>query len=119
MLACFLLACQQAFGTEFRESREVERIDGNSSPVDGKNLYRREDGTLVELFPEPEAHLQIANSTRRKLGEFLGCAVCTCCDAEKTYCKHLPCCYSINCNVQPFGLCKFVPVVCNCNGCGL
>ncbi|KAL2649669.1 hypothetical protein R1flu_017797 [Riccia fluitans] len=120
MLACFLFACQQVLGTELRQPKEDEEIDPNSSPVDEKNLYRMEDGTLVQLFPEPETHLQFANSTRRKLGEFLGCAFCKCCDAEKTFCKAgLPCCYSINCNVQPFGLCKFIPVACNCNGCGI
>ncbi|KAG6547505.1 hypothetical protein Mapa_010953 [Marchantia paleacea] len=120
MLLCFLFTCQQVLGIELRHSEENDQPDLSLSPVDEKNLYRTDDGNFIELFPEPESHLHFANSTRRKLGEFLGCAFCKCCDAAKTFCKAgLPCCYSINCNVQPFGFCKFVPIACNCKECGI
>ncbi|KAK4433032.1 hypothetical protein Salat_1065400 [Sesamum alatum] len=62
------------------------------------------------------------NESRRKLGSFQICALCTCCGgASKSYCLASPCCYAINCNIpnRPFGFCSFTPKTCNCFGCHL
>uniref|UniRef100_A0A7N0TDN3 DUF7866 domain-containing protein n=1 Tax=Kalanchoe fedtschenkoi TaxID=63787 RepID=A0A7N0TDN3_KALFE len=59
--------------------------------------------------------------SRRKLGSFQICAVCTCCGGITRVCISSPCCYSINCNMpnRPFGYCSFTPKTCNCFGCHL
>ncbi|KAI3705970.1 hypothetical protein L1987_76220 [Smallanthus sonchifolius] len=71
------------------------------------------------------------NDSRRKLGSFKICSLCTCCSAGggggggggggRGYCLPSPCCYAINCNIpnRPFGFCSFTPKTCNCFGCHL
>ncbi|KAI4350159.1 hypothetical protein L6164_010668 [Bauhinia variegata] len=51
------------------------------------------------------------NESRRKLGSFQICALCTCCGGAKGVCLPSPCCYAINCNIpnRPFGFCSFTP----------
>ncbi|XP_057788826.1 uncharacterized protein LOC131005772 [Salvia miltiorrhiza] len=62
----------------------------------------------------------MVNESRRKLGSFQICSLCTCCGgASRSYCLPSPCCYAINCNIpnRPFGFCSFTPKTCNCFGC--
>ncbi|KAI3746096.1 hypothetical protein L6452_08517 [Arctium lappa] len=68
----------------------------------------------------------VLNDTRRKLGGFQICSLCTCCNTGGgggggKYCLPSPCCYAINCNIpnRPFGFCSFTPKTCNCFGCHL
>ncbi|KZV31227.1 hypothetical protein F511_17101 [Dorcoceras hygrometricum] len=64
----------------------------------------------------------MVNDSRRKLGSFQICALCTCCGGRgRSYCLASPCCYAINCNIpnRPFGFCSFTPKTCNCFGCHL
>ncbi|MFS7996501.1 hypothetical protein Hanom_Chr12g01130681 [Helianthus anomalus] len=71
----------------------------------------------------------VLNDSRRKLGSFKICSLCTCCSGGggggggggKGYCLPSPCCYAINCNIpnRPFGFCSFTPKTCNCFGCHL
>ncbi|KAE9619083.1 hypothetical protein Lal_00047400 [Lupinus albus] len=57
--------------------------------------------------------------SRRKLGSFQICALCTCCGGAKGLCLPSPCCYAINCSIpnKPFGFCSFTPKTCNCLEC--
>ncbi|KAK7344111.1 hypothetical protein VNO77_13395 [Canavalia gladiata] len=61
------------------------------------------------------------NESRRKLGSFQICALCTCCGGPRGICLPSPCCYVINCNIpnRPFGFCSFTPKTCNCFECNL
>ncbi|KAL1532865.1 hypothetical protein AAHA92_32825 [Salvia divinorum] len=71
------------------------------------------------MVPVVEAETIIS---RRKLGSFQICALCTCCGGgSRNYCLSTPCCYAINCNIpnRPFGFCSFTPKTCNCFGCHL
>ncbi|KAM0061694.1 hypothetical protein Hdeb2414_s0004g00139151 [Helianthus debilis subsp. tardiflorus] len=67
----------------------------------------------------------VLNDSRRKLGSFKICSLCTCCSGGggggKGYCLPSPCCYAINCNIpnRPFGFCSFTPKTCNCFRCHL
>ncbi|XP_047966586.1 uncharacterized protein LOC125210967 [Salvia hispanica] len=73
---------------------------------------------LVELGKEEV--MVMVNDSRRKLGSFQICSLCTCCGgASRSYCLPSPCCYAINCNIpnRPFGFCSFTPKTCNCFGC--
>ncbi|ESW11728.1 hypothetical protein PHAVU_008G054900 [Phaseolus vulgaris] len=65
--------------------------------------------------------MMMMNESRRKLGSFQICALCTCCGGAKGVCLPSPCCYAINCNIphRPFGFCSFTPKTCNCFGCHL
>ncbi|KAK7243266.1 hypothetical protein RIF29_38059 [Crotalaria pallida] len=65
--------------------------------------------------------MMMMNESRRKLGSFQICAVCTCCGGARGVCLPSPCCYAINCNIpnRPFGFCSFTPKTCNCLGCHL
>ncbi|XWS58825.1 hypothetical protein CRYUN_Cryun08bG0067000 [Craigia yunnanensis] len=77
-----------------------------------------------EMFPlveENMVNMMMFNESRRKLGSFQICAVCTCCGGAKGVCLPSPCCYAINCNIpnRPFGFCSFTPKTCNCFGCHL
>ncbi|MCI03784.1 hypothetical protein A2U01_0024825 [Trifolium medium] len=65
--------------------------------------------------------MMVMNDSRRKLGVFRICALCTCCGGAKGVCIPSPCCYAINCNLpnKPFGFCSFAPKYCNCFGCHL
>ncbi|KAL3520539.1 hypothetical protein ACH5RR_018688 [Cinchona calisaya] len=81
------------------------------------------NGTVVEdMVPmiEPGKEMMVmVNESRRKLGSFQICALCTCCVARGGYCLPTPCCYAISCNIpnRPFGVCSFLPKTCNCFGC--
>nr|GLL23144.1 uncharacterized protein LOC109187960 [Ipomoea trifida]GME01303.1 uncharacterized protein LOC109187960 [Ipomoea batatas] len=81
------------------------------------------EGWVPLLEPgKAEKMAVMLNDTRRKLGSFQICALCTCCGgAGKGYCLPTPCCYAINCNIpnRPFGFCSFTPKTCNCFGCHL
>ncbi|XP_038998056.1 uncharacterized protein LOC120123171 [Hibiscus syriacus] len=59
--------------------------------------------------------------SRRKLGSFQICAVCTCCGGAQGACSPSQCCYAIDCDIPhtPFGFCSFIPKTCNCFGCHL
>ena len=74
---------------------------------------------LVE--PGKVEMMMMMNESRRKLGSFQICALCTCCGGAKGLCLPSPCCYAINCNIpnRPFGFCSFTPKTCNCFGCHL
>ncbi|XP_014513176.1 uncharacterized protein LOC106771685 [Vigna radiata var. radiata] len=65
--------------------------------------------------------MMMMNESRRKLGSFQICALCTCCGGAKGICLPSPCCYAINCNIpnRPFGFCSFTPKTCNCFQCHL
>ncbi|OIT27662.1 hypothetical protein A4A49_30003 [Nicotiana attenuata] len=79
-------------------------------------------GEEPEMVPIIEEKMMVMlNETRRKLGSFKICAICTCCGGAKGYCVPSPCCYAINCNIphRPFGFCSFTPRTCNCFGCHL
>ncbi|CAN6582310.1 unnamed protein product [Malus baccata var. baccata] len=76
-------------------------------------------GPLVPLIGAEKMKTLVMNETRRKLGSFQICALCTCCGGAKGLCLPSPCCYAINCNIpnRPFGFCSFTPKTCNCFGC--
>ncbi|KAL8517789.1 hypothetical protein ACS0TY_009200 [Phlomoides rotata] len=76
---------------------------------------------MVPLVEAGKVEMMVmANESRRKLGSFQICSLCTCCGgASRSYCVPTPCCYAINCNIpnRPFGFCSFTPKTCNCFGC--
>ncbi|KAI4368252.1 hypothetical protein MLD38_016828 [Melastoma candidum] len=90
--------------------KEADSGDGEA----GDLVPLMEDGGKMEMIP-------FFNETRRKLGSFQICAVCTCCGGARGVCLPSPCCYAINCNIpnRPFGFCAFTPKTCNCFGCHL
>ncbi|XP_010551280.1 PREDICTED: uncharacterized protein LOC104821944 [Tarenaya hassleriana] len=90
--------------------RANSEIQGNGSST--------EEGEMVPLMEE---RFVLVNETRRKLGSFQLCSVCTCCGGSKGICLASPCCFAINCNIpnRPFGYCSFTPKTCNCFGCHL
>ncbi|KAJ0971866.1 hypothetical protein J5N97_019825 [Dioscorea zingiberensis] len=77
--------------------------------------------TAMKPMVAPGQGWMVYNETRRRLGSFQICALCTCCGGPKGLCIPSPCCYSINCNIpnRPFGYCSFIPKTCNCLGCHL
>ncbi|KAJ9542544.1 hypothetical protein OSB04_029050 [Centaurea solstitialis] len=88
------------------------------------------DESMVPLIGKGEMLELVLNDTRRKLGGFQICSLCTCCNSGNgggggggggKYCLPSPCCYAINCNIpnRPFGFCSFTPKTCNCFGCHL
>lgn len=84
------------------------------------------NGTEAEMVPlmeegKMEKMMMVMNESRRRLGSFQICALCTCCGGAKGLCLPSPCCYAINCNIpnRPFGFCSFTPKTCNCFGCHL
>ncbi|KAL8233157.1 hypothetical protein R6Q57_002935 [Mikania cordata] len=83
---------------------------------------------MVPLISPEKGNMMglVLNESRRKLGGFKICALCTCCSGTgagggRGYCLPSPCCYAINCNIpnRPFGFCSFTPKTCNCFGCHL
>lgn len=92
-----------------------------STIVEGKNGTSVEE--MVPLIEPGKEMMLMLNDTRRKLGSFQICALCTCCGsgARGGYCLPTPCCYAISCNIpnRPFGFCSFLPKTCNCFGCHL
>ncbi|KAH7405488.1 hypothetical protein KP509_15G072400 [Ceratopteris richardii] len=74
-----------------------------------------------EIIPHPNLQNHSFNITRRALGSFRICALCTCCGGRHRFCIPSACCYTITCGSpnRPFGLCSFTPVSCNCFGCHL
>ncbi|XP_077228873.1 ubiquitin carboxyl-terminal hydrolase [Tasmannia lanceolata] len=79
------------------------------------------NGSEMKPLVEPGVGTMVLNETRRRLGSFQICAVCTCCGGPKRLCLPSPCCYAINCNIpnRPFGVCSLIPKTCNCFGCHL
>lgn len=75
----------------------------------------------MEPLIEQGAGWMVLNETRRRLGKFQICALCTCCGGARRVCLASPCCYAINCNIpnRPFGFCSFTPRTCNCFGCNI
>ncbi|CAN6462582.1 unnamed protein product [Victoria cruziana] len=81
-----------------------------------------QNASSAEFVPVGEAEIRpVFNESRRRLGNFQVCALCTCCSGGRHLCVITPCCYAIACNIpnRPFGLCSFVPRTCNCLGCHL
>ncbi|XP_030463287.1 uncharacterized protein LOC115683040 [Syzygium oleosum] len=76
---------------------------------------------MVPLVEQGKFEMVELNETRRRLGSFQICALCTCCGGARGVCLPSPCCYAINCNIpnRPFGFCSFTPKTCNCFGCHL
>ncbi|KAE8706503.1 GDT1-like protein 3-like [Hibiscus syriacus] len=102
----FLFVSDRVFNCN--EATSMAQVNGSSEMVP---LVDREAIKMMKLF----------NESRRKLGSFQICAVCTCCGGAKGLCLPSPCCYAINCNIpnRPFGFCSFTPKTCNCFGCHL
>ncbi|KMZ75567.1 hypothetical protein ZOSMA_113G00550 [Zostera marina] len=77
-----------------------------------------DDGSS-DMRMKPLVSQEMINETRRRLGSFQVCGLCTCCGGVRRQCLPSPCCYTINCNLpnRPFGLCSFTPKACNCFGC--
>lgn len=106
---------------------EAKFEHANGSIVEGKNGASVEgpEGLekMVPLIEPGKEMVLMLNDTRRKLGSFQICALCTCCGsgARGGYCLPTPCCYAISCNIpnRPFGFCSFLPKTCNCFGCHL
>ncbi|KAI3470341.1 hypothetical protein Pfo_027004 [Paulownia fortunei] len=71
---------------------------------------------MVPLVEPGKGEMMVmVNESRRKLGSFQICSLCTCCGGgSKSYCLPSPCCYAINCNIpnRPFGFCSFTPKTC-------
>ncbi|XVF06952.1 hypothetical protein REPUB_Repub06bG0095600 [Reevesia pubescens] len=101
----FLLFSAYVFS--YNEATSMSQVNGSSE--------------MVPLVEEKMVKMMLFNETRRKLGSFQICAVCTCCGGAKGVCLPSPCCYAINCNIpnRPFGFCSFTPKTCNCFGCHL
>ncbi|KAL5566754.1 hypothetical protein UlMin_029918 [Ulmus minor] len=97
--------------TVITTNTEASLVDANGSEV---------VPPLVPLVEEGKVEMMM-NETRRRLGSFRICALCTCCGGAKGLCLPSPCCYAINCNIpnRPFGFCSFTPKTCNCFGCHL
>ncbi|GMP21806.1 hypothetical protein ACSBR2_006973 [Camellia fascicularis] len=98
---------------------EVRFAQVEANGVVGKNGTA---AAVAEMVPMIGAErVVMVNESRRKLGSFQICALCTCCGGAKGYCLPTPCCYAINCNIpnRPFGFCSFTPKTCNCFGCHL
>ncbi|KAL5703132.1 hypothetical protein ACHQM5_028264 [Ranunculus cassubicifolius] len=97
----------------------IASIHNTSSFANGRN----DNETMMTPLIEPKKMMEtmILHDTRRKLGSFQICALCTCCGGPKGICIPSPCCYAINCNIpnRPFGFCSFKPKTCNCFGCHL
>ncbi|XWS65137.1 hypothetical protein CRYUN_Cryun05aG0065300 [Craigia yunnanensis] len=96
-----------AYVFNYNEATSMAQVNGSSE--------------LVPLVEENMVKMMVFNESRRKLGSFQICAVCTCCGGAKGVCLPSPCCYAINCNIpnRPFGFCSFTPKTCNCFGCHL
>ncbi|OMO72947.1 hypothetical protein COLO4_27388 [Corchorus olitorius] len=94
-----------AFVFNSNEATSMAQVNGSSE--------------MVPLVEERMVKMMMFNESRRKLGSFQICAVCTCCGGAKGLCLPSPCCYAINCNIpnRPFGFCSFTPKTCNCFGC--
>eukprot|EP00250_Pteridium_aquilinum_P011704 c20253_g1_i1 orf=190-594(-) len=79
------------------------------------------NATDWEIFPHSGLESRFFNSSRRTLGSFQVCALCTCCGEQRRFCIPTACCYSITCGSpnRPFGLCSFTPMSCSCLSCRL
>ncbi|AEE34355.1 hypothetical protein AtNW77_Chr1g0065541 [Arabidopsis thaliana] len=90
-----------------------------SSSHQANEVLPAEGDNEMMMVPLGEEKFMVMNETRRKLGSFQICSVCTCCGGAKGLCLPSPCCYAINCNIpnRPFGYCSFTPKTCNCFGC--
>lgn len=111
ILVSLFLALSFAFASAIPPNRAA-LLHANESAAEEEMMPLVEQGKfeMVEL-----------NETRRRLGSFQICALCTCCGGARGVCLPSPCCYAINCNIpnRPFGFCSFTPKTCNCFGCHL
>ncbi|XP_042475686.1 uncharacterized protein LOC122057593 [Macadamia integrifolia] len=96
-------------------------ININQSRVAHGLVEDNSSSTMMPLIKPGMVGSMVMNETRRRLGTFQICALCTCCGGPKGLCLPSPCCYAINCNIpnRPFGFCSFTPKTCNCFGCHL
>ncbi|WCJ26772.1 hypothetical protein M5689_008565 [Euphorbia peplus] len=98
----------------------ISYSDANTTIIPQANgsLTSKDMVSLMEPKKLVEMRLMM-NESKRKLGGFQICALCTCCGGAKGVCLPSPCCYAINCNIpnRPFGFCSFTPKTCNCFGC--
>ncbi|KAI9078383.1 hypothetical protein K1719_039602 [Acacia pycnantha] len=99
-------------------------VFANALHCNEATLLREENGSAVAVVVHDQASpmapvsevgkmevFMLMNESRRKLGSFQICALCTCCGGTKGVCLPSPCCYAINCNIpnRPFGFCSFTP----------
>ncbi|EXC29928.1 hypothetical protein L484_015121 [Morus notabilis] len=96
------------------------KTEASLAHINGSAAVAAEEPPLVPLVEEGKMEMMM-NESRRKLGSFQICALCTCCGGARGVCLPSPCCYAINCNIphRPFGFCSFTPKTCNCFGCHL
>ncbi|MCO5593403.1 hypothetical protein L7F22_047416 [Adiantum nelumboides] len=106
-------------GAEELPLQHINAVSKPSSNEDLHNLMTNE--TDWEIFPESDLGSRFFNNTRRTLGSFQVCALCTCCGGRRRFCIPTACCYTITCGSpnRPFGLCSFRPMSCNCLSCRL
>ncbi|PON45519.1 hypothetical protein PanWU01x14_258820 [Parasponia andersonii] len=101
----------------------ITNTEASLVQVNGSVAAAEESAEVPPLVPlvEPGKVEMMMNESRRRLGSFQICALCTCCGGAKGLCLPSPCCYAINCNIpnRPFGFCSFTPKTCNCFGCHL
>ncbi|KAI5648945.1 hypothetical protein M9H77_34950 [Catharanthus roseus] len=90
---------------------KLSHPNGSIEEETNKNVTTVEE--MVPLIEPGKEMVLMLNDTRRKLGGFQICALCTCCGngAKGGYCLPTPCCYAISCNIpnRPFGFCSFLP----------
>ncbi|KAJ7978257.1 Ubiquitin carboxyl-terminal hydrolase [Quillaja saponaria] len=102
-----------ANAAHFNEASFAHEVNGSAVPV-------MESGQEMQMVPIMEAgKMMMMNESRRRLGSFQICGVCTCCGGAKGLCLPSPCCFAINCNIpnRPFGFCSFTPrTYCNMEG---
>ncbi|KVI07569.1 uncharacterized protein LOC112510361 [Cynara cardunculus var. scolymus] len=105
-------------GIQFSDANEMAVVENSTA----------EEMTMVPWIEHEKGGMMglVLNDSRRKLGSFQICSLCTCCaggggGGGKGYCLPSPCCYAINCNIpnRPFGFCSFTPKTCNCFRCHL
>ncbi|XP_002279065.2 uncharacterized protein LOC100249671 isoform X1 [Vitis vinifera] len=100
----------------------VKEASGYATGNIGSSNSSSSNSRVEMMVPVVEERVEmVLNESRRRLGSFQICALCTCCGGAKGLCLPSPCCYAINCNIpnRPFGFCSFTPKTCNCFGCHL
>ncbi|XP_015875647.1 uncharacterized protein LOC107412391 [Ziziphus jujuba] len=108
-----LLSLTTTVITSTSSEASLAQVNGSFAAVKGVDV------PLVPLVEAGKVEKMVLNESRRRLGSFRICALCTCCGGAKGLCLPSPCCYAINCNIpnRPFGFCSFTPKTCNCFGC--
>ncbi|CAK9168406.1 unnamed protein product [Ilex paraguariensis] len=105
----------------FFSLNDVKFAQANGLASENGTVEAAEAEMMPLVEPGKAEMVAILNDSRRRLGSFQICALCTCCGGPNRYCLPSPCCYAINCNIpnRPFGFCSFTPKTCNCFGCHL